>query len=319
MPRLVTNDDYIKKLDLIHSQIIPVEQYKNRKEKILHKCKICSYEWLVAPNQIIAGGGCPICSHRAIGTAPDYINSIFASEYYNFASKYLTEEQMKENMPHSQRYINIVCPDCGAKKRIKIADFINRGFNCICSDGQSFPNKFVYNILSQLKLKIYPEYCPAWSNQLRYDDYLPDFNIIIENHGLQHYEAVRLHPNSKTFEEEKANDLIKHNLAMQNNITEYVILDCRESSLNWIKKSIMQSELPKLLNFLEEDINWIEALRYASNNMIKLSADMYNDGNTVKQIANKLNKSESTIRYWLRRANTAQWCEYNLHTNKGIA
>ena len=28
--------------------------------------------------------------------------------------------------------------------------------------------------------------------KIRYDDYLPDYNLIIENHGRQHYEKCNL-------------------------------------------------------------------------------------------------------------------------------
>lgn len=38
-----------------------IEAYKNAVTPILHRCLKCDYEWLVAPNNILRGSGCPKC------------------------------------------------------------------------------------------------------------------------------------------------------------------------------------------------------------------------------------------------------------------
>jgi hypothetical protein len=136
-----------------------------------------------------------------------------------------------------------------------------------------------------------------------------DYNIIIENHGCQHYEETQL--TTRTLQEEQENDLLKYNLAQQNGIHNYIVIDCRRTTLDWIKSSIMRSILPNLLGFSESDIDWIEALRYATHSLIKTSAEMFNKGIGISEIANKLQKDKSTIRQWLKRATQIGWCEYN--------
>ena len=51
-------------------------------------------------------------------------------------------------MPHSGKNIVLPCPNCGKLKSVKPCNLVNYGFGCICGDGQSFPNKFMYNVLS---------------------------------------------------------------------------------------------------------------------------------------------------------------------------
>lgn len=306
--RLKSNEKYVDELHKINPNIKALDTYIADNIKILHECKICGHKWFVKPSDLLQGGGCPLCAHEVIGDAPEYKNSIWASEYKKYFSKYLSEEQMKNIMPHSGKNINVVCPDCGAIKSIKPCNLLKYGFYCICSDGQSFPNKFVYNVLTQLKVKTVPEYSPKWANRKVYDDYIPEFNMIIENHGIQHYNSTPYL--YKSLEEEQANDLYKMNLAMENGIQNYIVLDCRKSEMSHIRKSIMQSKLPEILNFSESDIDWLTAQEYATSNLIKTAADMFNKGISINKISENLYKSKNTIRRWLKNATELGWCNY---------
>ena len=293
-----------------------MEEYDGDAVKILHECLVCNHKWKVSPGTLLQYKGCPVCGKHVVGDAPLYINSIWTSEYKDFFSKFMTDEQMKSIMPHSGKKISLPCPDCGMIKDISPANLVSYGFGCICGDGQSFPNKFVYNALTQLGINVKPEYSPQWATPLRYDDYLIDYNIIIENHGAQHYEENPL--TTRTLQEEQDHDILKYNIAQQNGIYDYIVLDCRRATLGWIKQSIMQSKLPEILCFSEFDIDWTKALEYATHSLIKTSADMFNEGFVIKDIACKLQKNESTIRTWLKRASEIGWCEYQPKTPKAI-
>lgn len=303
-----THEQYVDELKKIFPQVSILEKYINRKTKILHQCNICGYIWCVKPDQLLSGKGCPVCIGRTVGPAPEYKNSIWASEYKDFFSKYLTQDQMKQLTPHSGKKINVICPDCGRVKQIRVSDMCRKGFSCTCQDGQSYPNKFVFNVLSQLNLKITTEYSPWWANDRRYDDYIDEYNIIVENHGLQHYENCCF--TTRTLKEEQENDTYKYNLAMANGINAYIVLDCRYSDINWIKKSIMDSSLPKIFNFNECDINWIEAAEYASSNLVKYAANLFNSGYTINQISEIVLKDSTSIRNWLKEATKIGWCNY---------
>ena len=59
------NLSYEERLQKIGSNLTPLEPYINRRTKILHKCKVCGYEWKTSPGNILDHKtGCPKCSHR---------------------------------------------------------------------------------------------------------------------------------------------------------------------------------------------------------------------------------------------------------------
>ena len=280
--------------------------YVNNKTLITIRCKIDGHIWKTTPNALLKGAGCPVCSHRTIGK--NFENSIWTSEHKEHFSQYLSEDQMKKYMPNSCKKDWAICPYCGEQKYITIEQLLYQGIGCICGDGNSYPNKFVYNVLKQLNIKVKPEYVPLWNKKVRYDDYLPKYNIIIENHGLQHYEECGL--TSRTLMAEQENDIKKQKSALKNGINHYVVLDCRDSSLEWIKNAIMTSILPSLFDFTEEDIDWDQANEYATSNLIKKAASLFNDGETLTEIAQQLSTTKITIARWLKTATNFGWCKY---------
>ena len=308
MSKRKTHEEYVVEIANKKPNIEVIGKYIDAKTHILHRCKLDGHEWYICPNNILGKNGCPVCGGKTIGCAPKYLNSIWASEYREFFSQYMTEEQMKTTMPNCSKKMNLPCPNCGELKNISPNVLIRGRFGCICGDGQSFPNKFVYNVLKQLKLEVKQEYSPEWAGRFRYDDYIEQYNIIVENHGIQHYEECPL--TTRTLEDEQQNDLMKYNLAKEHGVKDYIVIDCRQPTAQWIKNSIMASELPKILNFVESDVNWIDAMAYATHSLVKTAANMFNDGLKICHIATKLQKDEHTIRHWLKRAAQAGWCDY---------
>lgn len=307
-----THSEYVSSAKNKNPLIDVLGIYSGNKTKILHKCKQCGYMWDVAPHDILGGNGCPVCGGKIIGPPPKYLNSIWANEdHRKFYQPFLTEEQMKKYRPYGTQILTIKCPDCGREKEIKLSQLRSQGLGCICSDGVSYPNKFVHSVLTQLKLNIDTEYCPKWSGKKRYDIYLPKYNIIIENHGLQHYEGWNL--KHLDLEKQIKNDADKYNTAIQNGIKpeNYIVIDCRISNVNYIKKSIMNSVLPSIFNFTEEDIDWVQADIDGLKNKVKQSADLYNQGYSPREIIGLLQSNKTIINRYLKRATQLGWCNYD--------
>ena len=290
MPDRLTHEEYLERLFLANPNIDIVENYINSGSRTKHKCKMCGHTWSPRPRDVLRGHGCPLCSGKIVGPAPEYRNSIWASEYREYFSKYLTESQMKQYTPQSSVQVEALCPNCGLHKNVMISNLHRYGIGCICQDGVSFPNKFVFNVLQQLKVVMKPEYSPGWAQKRKYDLYLSDYQVIIENHGGQHYINNEKRGFARTLEEEQENDLFKYHLAMSNGIINYIVLDCRNSDKEWIKASIMNSMLPTLLHFKEEDVDWDMALLYASTSII--------------------GKHRSTVCRWLSLATQLGLCNY---------
>lgn len=308
---LRTHEQYVKEVNLVNPNITVLDKYINSKTKIRHKCNIDGYIWRAKPeNILLLNEGCPVCSGRVIGNAPEYKNSIWSSEYKEYFSRYLTEEQMKEYMSQSNLYVDATCPNCGRNKKTKVSNLFHRGFSCKCGDGQSYPNKFIYSLLEQLSVEYISEKSFDWSDRKVYDIYIPNLNCIIENHGIQHYSDVFDNTRRRTLEEEQQNDNYKKQLAINNDILHYIIIDCSLSQIDYIKNNIMNSELPHILNFKESDINWEKCHEFAISNLVKIAANLWNENLSVRQTANELHLHESTIERYLKMAAKLNWCNW---------
>lgn len=229
--------------------------------------------------------------------------------------KYLVnQEDAYKYSAGSKKKIIIRCPDCGFEKEKSIYDWINKGFGCPkCSDGVSYPEKFMFNVLEQLDFIFKPQLSRTifeWCSDYRYDFYINKTNCIVETHGLQHYEDKE--NRRMSLNEIQVNDKAKEKLAKENDIKNYIVLDCRCSNMEWIQNSIMNSELPNLLNFKEDNIDWLKCHEYACSSLVKDVCCLWNDGikNTLK-IANKLKINRSTIIRYLKQGTELGWCDYD--------
>ena len=221
----------------------------------------------------------------------------------------------------SNKKILMKCPNCGYEKKMNLNTLISKNFGCIrCSDNISFPEKFMFNLLEQLLNKEFKYQLSKkdfkWCNNYKYDFYIDKINCIIETHGLQHYkegfERINSLRHVKNFKETQQNDKSKEMLARDNNIKNYIIIDCRYSELEWIKNSIINSELPKLLNFKEENIDWLKCHEYACNSLVKEVCNMWNNGiKSTKEIAKLLRISIGTIIKYLKQGVKLDWCDYD--------
>lgn len=214
----------------------------------------------------------------------------------------------------STKKIVLKCIDCGFEKEKSIYDWVKKGFGCPrCSDGVSYPEKFLFGFVEQLNLLFQTQLSKTtfkWCKNYKYDFYIPNLNCIIETHGLQHYKEKD--NNWDSLKKIQQNDKNKEQLAKENGIKYYIILDCRESNINWIKDSIIQSELSNLLNFKEEDINWLKCHEYACSNRVKTVCDLWKlEIKNTLEISNQLKINRSTIIKYLKQGNKLGWCDYN--------
>jgi hypothetical protein len=220
------------------------------------------------------------------------------------------EEDSKKYSICSNKKALLKCPDCGYEKLKTINDFGKDGFGCPkCSDGVPYSEKFICNLLEQHNINFQCQKIFDWSNK-RYDFYVPDYNILIETHGIQHYEQSPQF-GFKTLRNEQENDSIKLDLALKNGIKYYISLDCRESSLDWIKNSVIKSDFFTLLNIVD-NTNWLKCHEYAVSSRVKEVCDLWNSGlNNVQQIANKIKLYKTTVVKYLKQGAELAWCNYD--------
>lgn len=220
----------------------------------------------------------------------------------------------------SRKKDDFICPYCGTIIENKIVASVSRyGLRCpVCSDGVSYPEKFIANLLRQLDVKYIHDNSFEWSNGKRYDFYIKDLSLIIETHGIQHYSNEKtFHNRNDSLIKEKTNDIYKKEIAIKNGITNYIELDCRYSDFEYIKNSVINSDICNFLNLSLIDWNKLSVDCLKSN--IREVCDLWNSGiKSIKEISERLNIRIGTVADYLKRCAEYGLCDYVADRRKHI-
>lgn len=294
------------------------EKYKT-KTYFKYKCNKCGYdcskayrygkeinELWVTNYQLSKGDGCSCC--RGITVSPN-INSI--STLMPELVKYFEDKtDADKHSISSNKKVKFVCTECGTfSKEASIDHFVKQGFNCPkCSDKVSIGEKIIYLLLSVLNIDFVKEYSFEDSH-LRYDFYIPLLSTIIEVHGKQHYNgSFQTYKGGKCLVDEQTNDKLKYELALQNGIEKYIVIDARKSDFDYIQQSII-SELPSLFDL--SNIDWFQLKQDVFERNLVKDASIYWENNptaTFKELCSKFHLHRDTIRKYLSIGKSLGWC-----------
>ncbi len=276
----------------------------------LYHCNKDDHEAWILESNLEKGVGCALCSGLTVIEGKNDIATVRPELVQYFINK----EDAKKYSEMSHTRVRFKCPLCGEENAMRVADLSKRGFSCPrCGDGFSYPEKFVNSCLSQsnisfvrqLSAKTFP-----WIKQYRYDFYLTDFNAIIEVHGEQHY-TEKPGFSTRNIASVFENDEAKEKLALANGIEKYIIIDARNSELDWMKNHIEKSELSNYIDF--SIINWKQCELDARNSALfevckikKNSPEL-----TSNQISTMVGIDRSVIVDYLKRGAKIGLVEYS--------
>ena len=312
----ITQDEFLKRIKSLNNGIVALDKYDGMGKKIKFQCKY-GHIWEALPSNIIhKKRGCPYCSGRyaIIGetdmwTARPDVAKLLKNP----------EDGHKYTACSGQKTL-FVCPDCGAEDMKIISNVSKQGMSCkVCSDGVSYPNKYGRVFLSQLPVKnLQYEYTTWWSENYLYDNYF-EYNgqsYIVEMDGAQHY-VDNKKGTWQDLESIRETDAIKDNLAKAHNI-KMIRIDCMKSDSQYIKNSILNSELNILFDL--SLINWELCDAIAQNNLVKEASKLYDSGvHDVEAIRELLHIGSTTVRRYLWAGTRLGWCKYSPEESKKIA
>lgn len=296
----LTHEEHILRMALMHNTIECLEEYKTNNTPIKHRCLVCGYNWLAKPDHLYRGAGCLVCAGRAVLKGFNDLWTTAPNSALLLKDPLIGFEVTKG----SHRREMFVCNICGFEKEYQIKALVGSGFACNqCGIRISYPNKVMFALLKATGLDFTPEKIFDWSCGKVYDFWIPLLNCIIECHGGQHYEGNFYHLTKQTVAEVQENDKFKQDNARLNNVANYVIVDCRKSSFDFIKNSIINSELSNLLNL--SDIDWDSVEKASLINSVREAVILRNNGYKIVDIANILKVHTGTVYSYLRRAQKA--------------
>lgn len=296
------------------NKVNPYHITKHSTLKVWFKCVDKSYhKYEMTCHNFVNKQRCPYCNSFASHKV-HYFDSL-GFLYHDIAKMIvedkrnnITYENTYEISPNSHSKYYFKCLECGFEntKKKYLYSIYNQVNLCErCSDNISFPEKFMCNILSQLNINFITQYKPNWSDNKKYDFYIPNLNMIIEVHGLQHYEKSQF--NKRNLHEEQENDEYKKELALINDIEKYIVIDCRYSTLKWLKENI-EKELTNIFNL--NNIDYENLWRKSLKSIVVTSWELYNKGMSIEEISNELRKSQYTIREYLKIGRKLGKCNY---------
>lgn len=290
--------------------------------------KVISY-----PGRILnKKSGCPVCAGSQISKGYNDI----ATTDPEIASWFLNKEETYIYAKSSNTKVDFKCPICGHIVH-KLINQVSRDRNIrcpVCKDGISYPNKFIFNSLLQIKDKLdflYREYKPNWcrfelKNKTRtgiYDIYLGINNkqYIIEMDGGFH-EKVHSKDKYNTLEDIKYIDSMKDKLAIEHNI-EMIRIDCIYENCDrydYVLNNILNSRLSEILPL--DLINFNEANIKSQKSLLIEACNLWNKGYTAHDIMDELNINKCMIAPYLTAGKKYGLCDYtpleSVHRSTGI-
>lgn len=286
-------------------------------EFLCNKCN--TKHWMVENSIRNLKIGCPCCAGQVVVKGVNDIATINPEMVKYFQGG---KEEAEQYTCNSTKKLIFKCPICGSfkKKATRIYSLNKQGFSCdVCSDGISFSEKVMIDFLKQLNVDYIREYSQSWSNKRYYDFYIPSLNAIIETHGEQHYEEQSKYSKFKrNLVEEQENDRLKKELALNNGVKHYIVIDCRESNLEWIKNSIVNSELGELFDL--SNVDWVKCEEFALNSMVYEVGKYFSENPEMipRELSEVFNVTDVTIRNWLKIATKIGICNYDPKKSNSI-
>lgn len=325
MFKILTQEEFLQKIKDMGIKHTPLEEYKGSTVKIKWLCyKNSRHIFEASPDSVYRNAinnvdGCMYCNHQKVfvgetdmwTTRPD------------MAAMLLNPEDGHKYFANSNIKTDWICPKCGSIVKDKIIKNVEKqGLSCDnCSDGMSFGEKFVWALLKQLKCDFIHDRPIEWSQGKRYDFYIPSMNMIIETHGIQHYKERALRHSkdrfSRTLEEEMINDQYKMDLALSNNIKHYIQLDCKKSEVDYIKDSIINSDLKSLFDL--SVVDWDRCYKRTLTSNVAWCAELWNSGmKRTKDIETYTGIDRCSVVSYLKRATKIGLCDFepNYITNQ---
>ena len=220
----LTASEFINRAKAVHGDKYDYSfvDYINNHSKVKIICNNCGRTFEQTPDNHLSGQGCRVCSTKRWNNERKMTQDDFVQKSLNVhGSRY---DYSQVNYIDYHEPVKIICRNCGkAFMQRPVVHLTGRGCPyCRKSKGEIA----ITDLLLQAGINFETEkwykdlYYMDKKHHLRYDFYLPDYNLLIEYNGRQHYEYVEewhSEPNA-TFADQQARDKLKYDYAKDHNI-----------------------------------------------------------------------------------------------------
>lgn len=313
-----TQEEYAEKINNIYSGKFSVAgEYTGGKNCVLIRCNQCGAEFERYANNILHRHtlSCPVCDKSKGGKKGVVVgvNDMWTTNP--------DEARLLKNPDDGYRYtfqskvrLAFICPNCGEEHFKPPRDMFgkNGNFRCnYCTDGFPYPEKFMNAVLKQCGAEYIYQYSSKnadWCKGYRYDFYIPEYNVLVETHGVQHY--YEKHKFFMSFEEQQRIDNEKKLLAEEHGI-KFISIDCCDSTVEYIKQHIINSELSNYIDL--SSVDWEQCGLYASKSTLyAVCQDWDGQYKTVEDLVAKYHITDVTAVKYLKEGANLGLCDFDI-------
>lgn len=185
---------------------LPIENYVKDNTKIKHRCNK-GHIYKQIPSDHLQGRGCPICYGKKKKTSEEYYQEC-KSKGLDLPIEDYKGAKIKIKHTCGKEHLYLQTPDMHSGK--------HQGCP-ICNE--SHGEKYTRNYLDKNNIKYIPQkrfHDLKDKTYLSYDFCLPDYNILIEYQGIQHYDISEYFGGKEQFNRQKLHDNLKRKYAKEN-------------------------------------------------------------------------------------------------------
>ena len=323
-----------------NSSFIVLEQIRKARNKTINdikeivyekgylvKCLKDGYEFEMFETETKRNYGCVVCSNRKVIKG---VNDV-ATTHPEIAALFENIEDAYTTSYSTAKKFRFKCPRCGHIKMDSTNHINYFGFSCPnCSDGISYPNKFMAKLLSDMNINFEREIKFDWckypcfvdKNKTDYGSYdfvIPEMKLIIEmdgglGHGKRIMSTISHNRRKISLEESVYRDNMKDILAKENGYR-VIRIECDYSSdiqerFKLVKNNVINSELSSVFNLNNIDFKKIDKFCLTNSYVVDISK-LWNDGFSTKQIEKEIKLSNTTVERYLKMAEKLGICDYN--------
>lgn len=204
----------------VNKNIEFIGNFIDTKTPISCKCKVCGYVWSTKPSVLMVGHGCPKCAKEKTNE----LNRLTQNEF-NLKAKNNTFLEVIGEYINWISPIKVRCKNCRFEFEAIAGDIVRNRCKCpVC--GIKYKNeRRIANFLNINNVKFIYQYniYVDCKKPLKFDFFIPEYNIAIEYHGEQHYIPVIFSSSKHKLSEiellhNQYRDNLKRNYCIEHNI-----------------------------------------------------------------------------------------------------
>lgn len=283
-----------------------------------YHCDNCGNEDIIIESNLKKGISCNVCCSHGNRKVKVGVNSILDT-HPHLIDLGVSVEDAKKYSAHTHQKINVMCPICNTIVRNKNIAVITRDLSIgcpNCSDGKSYGEKFIFNLLQELKEEFQTEVSFEWCefyNEIKkrkqrgiYDFVLKNKKLIIEIDGGFHRRDNNMNGISK--KEALLIDSKKDSLALKNGY-DIVRIEYKDDKY-LIDETMLKSKLKPYLDL--ENIDFKKIKMKSMKSLVVLICNIWSEHKgelSANKIASMTKIDRSTVIKYLKKGNEIDLCK----------